>query len=778
MFELLRAPLCKRGQFKRFLVTLALALLSFPLNLSAQTSTDSESVPRDSENVPRDTAAPLDAAAGSIPDTVSSISLTGPKTLQAVRIESGKINLDGELNEPEWQSAELAAEFIQNEPFEGQPASEPTKVRLLYDKENLYIGAICYDSAGEKGFVSRELKRDFSPRDNDIFQVVFDTFNDKRNSVVFAVNPAGAVRDMQTSGDGGSFNSEWDAVWDARTRTTADGWEAEFVIPFKSLRFDGSEQNWGMNFERRIRRKNEATHWSPIPRPHRVYRVSMAGSLEGVTDVQQGRNLYIKPYVSAPIGRAEGDDWDFKPDAGLDIKYGVTSKLTLDLTLNTDFSQVEADDAQINFTRFSLFFPEKREFFLENQQVFEFGNVGNRGGGRRRGGPTRPGADLIPFFSRRIGISDDGDLIPILGGARMTGRLGSRYTLGLISMQSGELEDIPSTNFTVGRFRRDVLRNSDVGVIFVNKAAGEGDNYNRTYGADFNFRFFDALELSSYFLKSSTSGLSGDDSAGFFRVVWQDRLLDLEAYHISIDDNFNAEVGFVPRTGIKKTRGQIALTPRPEGRIPWIREFRPSLNLDYITNQEGEIEGREVSGRFTVEFNDSSRFSIGRQESFERLFEEDEVLDHLLEPGDYGFGDFSVSYSTDSSRMFSAFAEYRDGDFYDGQRSSRGFGVDFSPSAKFLAGISWDHGDLEFPNEAYSTELVSSRIDYNFNTRMFVSSLIQYSSRDGFVASNIRFRWIHRPLSDFYLVYNERRTTQGEVLDRALIAKLTYLFSF
>jgi hypothetical protein len=702
------------------------------------------------------------------------------KELIAVRIEEGAIVLDGELTEPEWDLAELAGDFIQNEPLTGQPASEPTEVFVLYDENNLYIGAICYDSEGENGLVVMGLKRDFSPRDNDLFQVVFDTFNDKRNGLVFGTNPKGAKRDMQTSGDGASFNSEWDAVWDVKTRITEKGWQAEFAIPFKSLRFDGQgEQNWGMNFERRIRRNSEATHWSPVPRPYRVYRVSMAGSLGGVRDIRQGRNLYIKPYVSAPLIRKENDDWDFKPEVGLDVKYGVTSGLTLDLTVNTDFSQVEADDAQINFTRFSLFFPEKREFFLENAQIFEFGNVGTRGGSSRRGGPTRPGADLIPFFSRRIGIEEVDDenlLIPILAGARLTGRAG-RYTLGIISMQTAEFHTVPSTNFLIGRLRRDVLQNSDVGVILVNKAE-DGGYYNRTYGADANFRFFNALELSSYFLKTATPGLLDQDSAGFFRATWRDQLLDLEAYHITIDDNFNAEVGFVPRVGIKKSRGQFAFTPRPEGRIPWVREFRPSLSVDYITNQENLLEGRETTARFSTEFNDSSRFSIGHRSTFERLFEEDEVLDEILPPGDYQFDDFSISYSSDRSKMFSGFVEWRDGSFYNGDRTTRGFGIGFAPVSQLLADLSWDHSDLEFPTSAYTTDLLSTRIDYSFNTRMFLSALIQYSSRDGFVASNIRFRWIHSPLSDFYIVYNESRIPEGDVIDRALIAKLTYLFSF
>ena len=504
------------------------------------------------------------------------------RTVTAVLIDEELIEIDGELDESEWDLAKPATDFIQNEPLQGRPATEQTEVRVLYDSRNLYVGAYCFDSESPHGLVAKELKRDFSPRDNDIFQVILDTFNDNRNAFAFGTNPGGAKRDMQTGGDGQSFNSDWDAIWNVRTKVTEKGWQAEFAIPFRSLRFPpGEEQVWGINFDRRIRRKSETSHWSPVPQPYFVYRVSMAGTLLGVSDAQQGRNLNVKPYLSAPIARAEGDDVDFKPDAGLDVKYGITSGLTLDLTLNTDFSQVEADDAQINFTRFSLFFPEKREFFLENREIFEFGNTGIRTSSRRRRGLSRPGNDLIPFFSRRIGI-DDGRVIPIIGGGRLTGRSG-RYRLGLISMQTAKYEEVPSTNFTVARVRRDIFQNSDIGVIFVNKQE-VGDHFNRTYGVDASFRFFNYLELSSYLLGTDTPGLEGSDAAGFARVAWRDRFWDVEASHISIQDNFNAEVGFVPREGIRKSRGEFGITPRPEGRIPWVRELRRSVSKSRVGN--------------------------------------------------------------------------------------------------------------------------------------------------------------------------------------------------
>ncbi|MDA2938533.1 carbohydrate binding family 9 domain-containing protein [Acidobacteria bacterium AH-259-A15] len=716
------------------------------------------------------------------------------KKVTAVYIEEEAIVLDGGLGEPEWNLAEPAKDFIQSEPLSGEPASESTEVRLLYDRKNIYIGVYCYDSEGKKGIVVNDMARDFYYRNGDTFHVVFDTFDDDRNGFAFGTNPKGARRDLQTGADGFSYNSDWDGVWHVKTKITDSGWQAEFAIPFKTLRFRHHEsQLWGVNFSRGIRRKNEQSYWSAIPPPFRLYRVSLAGTLDGISGVRQGRNLYVKPYISAPLLRREDDDVDFMPDAGFDVKYGVTSGLTLDLTVNTDFAQVEADEAQINFTRFSLFFPEKREFFLENREIFEFGNVGFRGfsGRSSRSGLFRPRNDLIPFFSRRIGISE-GQLIPILGGARLTGRAG-KYRLGIISMQADEFKETPSTNFSVARIRRDVFRNSDIGVLFINKQEG-GGRFNRTYGVDANFTFFRYLNVSSYVLNTDTPGIQDKDMAGFFRMAWREALfenklvVDLEASHISIQENFNAEAGFVPRggydvddqtgEGMRKTNVEIEFRPRPEGSIPWVREFRPTVEVDYITDQENLLETREVQSRVSVMFNNSSYLGFSRRSTFERLTEEDEILDETLPVGDYQFAESSVYYSSDRSRMFSGLFRLASGDFYNGQRDSYTVGGSFSPSAQLGVDVLWSHSDLSFASRDFSTDLVTTRLAYSFTTNMFLNALIQYSSRQGDISSNIRFNLIHKPLSDFFLVYNERRSPTGEIVDRALIAKVTYLFDF
>ena len=715
------------------------------------------------------------------------------KKVTAVYIEEEKIVVDGELDESDWHLAEPAKDFVQGEPLVGEPSTESTEVRLLYDRKNLYIGVYCFDSEGEKGIVVNDMARDFYSRNDDNFHVVFDTFDDGSNGIAFGTNPKGARRDLQTGADGFSYNSDWDGVWHVKAKITDRGWQAEFAIPFKTLRFPrGESQLWGVNFGRSIRRKNEDTFWAPIPRPYRLYRVSLAGALDGINGVRQGRNLYVKPYLSAPVLRREDDDIDFEPDAGFDVKYGVTSGLTMDLTVNTDFAQVESDVAQINFTRFSLFFPEKREFFLENREVFEFGNVGFRGfSGRSRSGLFRPRNDLIPFFSRRIGIAD-GEQVPILGGGRLTGRAG-KYRLGIISMQTDDFGATPSTNFSVARLRRDMFQNSNIGVLLVNKNES-GGYFNRVYGMDANFNFFNYLDVSSYVLGSKTPGIQDKDMAGFFRMAWRRPLLnnrlvaDLSASHISIEENFNAEVGFVPRggynveeqtgEGMRKTNVEIEFQPRPGESLPWVREFRPKVEVDYITDQENVLETRELETSVRVYFDDSSTLGLYRRASFERLTEEDEILDEILSVGDYEFVENSVFYSSDSSRMFSGIVRYGSGSFYNGHRDSYTVGTTFSPNAQVGVDILWSHSDLSFPGRDISTDLITTRLGYSFTTNMFLHALVQYSSQEGDIASNIRFNLIHKPLSDFFLVYNERRSPTGEIVDRALIAKLTYLFDF
>ena len=684
------------------------------------------------------------------------------KKITASRIQQA-IVIDGTLDEPQWELAKPIRDFFQQEPSNGEPASELTEVRLLYDDQNLYVGIYCFDSEGEKGIVINDIRRDFlRPRDHDGFAILLDTFDDNRNAFFFNANAKGAKSDQQIGDDGGKRNRDWDGIWHVKTKLNESGWQAEIAIPFKTLRFPNQDrQSWGVNFQRRIRRKNEASHWSEIPRPYSFNRVSRAGRLEGLIGIRPGRNLYVKPYIAAPLLRRREDDVDFVPDAGFDVKYGLNSQLTLDLTVNTDFSQVEADDEQINLTRFSLFFPEKREFFLENATIFQFG----------------PGSfrELIPFFSRRIGISK-GQLVPILGGTRLSGRTGE-YTLGFLSLQVDASEESPSTNFSLVRVRRDILGQSDIGGLFISKHA-PGGHFNRTYGADVNFTFFDSLNISSFLVKTTTPEIRDRDLAGYFGAGWTDSRLTLQASYLSIQDNVNPEVGFVPRKGIKKGSGSFGLRSRPRDRFPSIRELEPLISAEYITDQDDILETRNVEGRFTVRFQNGGSIWFAGKSNFERLTEPFPIrTNQAIQAGDYSFNEYTLSFLSDQSRMFSGDFRVGTGGFFDGNKDSYRLTGRFQ-QPQFQVELSWRHDDVSLPSGDFEADLVATRLNYSFSTTLFLNALIQYNNDLREIGSNIRFNLIHKPLSDFFLVYNERRSSTGEVAERALIAKLTYLFNF
>src|SRR3990172_9382333 len=435
-----------------------------------------------------------------------------------------KITIDGRLDEPAWNKGPEATNFIQTEPDTDQPASEKTEVRALYDQDYIYFGIYAHDSQPNRIIVS-ELKKDFNRDNGDTVEIVLDTFRDERNGYLFAINPAGAKWDGQMANEGREINANWDAVWYVKTRRVEDGWTAEIAIPFRTLKFRESNlQTWGINFQRNLRRRNEDSLWSPLPRIYRLDRVSLAGTLEDLERIKPGSNIRIKPYFVTSLGQPFGGRdipsgtektisscrWAsgancYHGDFGIDLKYGLTTGMTWDFTYNTDFSQVEADEQQINLTRFSLLFPEKREFFLENSGIFQFGSptsgagpIGGGGGpqfaGGGGGGQAGRGEDMIFFFSRRVGLSEEGNAIPILGGTRLTGRMG-RFEMGFLNIQQKEFglpgtsNFLRGTNFTVGRLKRNVLGNSDIGVMMVSKEVLDSAHYNRVVGVDANFRF-------------------------------------------------------------------------------------------------------------------------------------------------------------------------------------------------------------------------------------------------------------------------------------------------
>ena len=705
----------------------------------------------------------------------------GRRAVQAVELVT-PVALDGSLDDEAWASVEPTGGFVQAEPNEGQPSTEATEVRVGFDREALYIAVYCRDTDAGSVIVN-DIRKDFPQGEQDSFEVLLDTFADRRNGFVFITNPEGARSDTQIANEGREVNTSWDAVWRVAAKKHEDGWSAEMRIPFKTLRFEpGDGTEWGVNFARRIRRKNEVSYWSPVPRAYSIYRASQGGTLVGLPNVDQGRNLRIKPFLVAGTTRATGGA-SFDPDAdvGLDVKYGVTPALTLDLTVNPDFAQVEADEQQVNLTRFSLFYPEKREFFLENSGIFYFGDIP-----RNQRQPSRfrpPEEDLLLFFSRRIGLTDQGEQIPIIGGARLTGRAAG-FGIGVMSMQTGDTDALPTTNYTVLRARRDVLRNSDVGAIFMNRQSNVSGDYNRVVGADANFRFLRYLSWNSFFAKSETPGRSGGDLAWKTSLGWEDSFHHYQYSILNIDEDFTADIGFVRRTGVRKHFVDAGVRPRPA----WLRkfgfrEFHPHTRLSRYTDLDNTEVTTNDHWAASLQFERGGFIEYAVNPRLDTLTAPFRVQPTVAIPaGQYRWNEYQLTVELDRSRMISGSATITNGGFWDGTQNSQRIALVVKPSYRFLVDVAMQRNDitLRTPSAVFTTKLVAVRTAYSFSTNMFLDSLLQYNSDVRQFNANVRFNIIHRPLSDLFVVFNEQQFTDrpDTAPGRAVIVKYTHMLSF
>jgi hypothetical protein len=688
------------------------------------------------------------------------------RLVTAIHID-GPISMDGRLEEDVWSLAQPAKDFTQGGRSKkpGQVATQQTEVRFLYDSHNLYIGAVCYENDIEHMIVNG-LKRDFQSNVGDEIGIVLDTLNDDRSGFFVSTNPAGAKRDLQVSNDS-QINQEWDGVWDVRVRVEKDRWTAEFVVPFKTLRFkDAPSQEWGLNMFRKMRRINEESFWAPLPIRYNMTKVSLAGTLTGLEGIHQGRNLTVKPYIAAGVNQVLTGTTlksDFDSDGGVDLKYGLTPSLTLDATYRTDFSQAEVDQDQVNLTRFNLFFPEKRDFFLENSGVFDFGS--------RAGGS----GNLLPFFSRRIGLSDSGTVIPIIGGTRISGTVGAQE-IGFLAMKTKRDGLIPSNNFVVGRVKRKLLQNSFIGAIVTSRDSTTDGDHNRVYGGDAVLQFYNKIDFTAYYLKSNTPGIDNADDARRFTAGYKDNVFSLSGEYEKVADNFNPEVGFIRRPDMSHYAGDFAYNPRVE-RIRKIRDVTLSTAYDYYAGVDGKIETRTDNQRFNVEFANSAQFSLSTTETFERLRQR--FARYSIPVGDYKFRDYSVSYNSDRSRLLGGRINYNWGEFWNGSRRSPGGDITLKPNHHWQIDTTFSRNDIKVPSGQFVTTLVGLKVLYAFSSRAFLNTFFQYNTERHQLSSNIRFNIIHRPLSDLYVVFNERRdTTARKVLDRGIIFKFTNLFHF
>jgi hypothetical protein len=692
--------------------------------------------------------------------------------------------IDGVLDEAAWRSAPVIDAFTQQEPRLGEPSSERTEVRLLYDARHLYIGVHAYDS-NRAGILATEMRRDADRLlDEDSFQIVLDTFNDSRNGYMFVTSPLGAKLEQQITEDGdgrarganANINRNWDGVWDSAARVTEDGWTAEIAIPVTTLRFrDIETQTWGINFMRTIRQKNEVAFWAPVPRAYGLASVSLAGTLNGLRSLNHGLDLKLKPFVVSGLRDrrpSAGARTTFLRDVGFDARYGVTSGLNLDVTYNTDFAQVEADEQQVNLTRFSLLFPEKREFFLENAGLFNMGT-----GNTFTSAPLR--ADL--FFTRRIGLSDSGQPVPIVGGVRLTGKAG-RQNIALLDIQTESAFGNPGENFLVGRYSRDILRRSRIGAIVVNKEATNGSRrFNRTVGADANLALGQSVQVNSYVAKTSTPGLVGKDRAAFGRIAYRTPAWNVWLNYLDVQDNFNAEVGFVQRRGVRATKAYFSRTPRPG----WghIRMLEPMAILVYVTDQTNRLITRSAHAEMGMYTDDGSYLFVLFQKNLDVLDVPFRLQPTVTVPvGAYSFKTWTLSYTSSPARRVYGRLVYTPQEFYGGTRKSVSSTLGFRATNALAAEAEYQRNDVKTPYGNFLTNLAVFRLDYSVSPRMTLRSLTQYNSLTREVTNSIRYNFIYRPGSDLYVVYNDMQQTglpQGVVapIDRQFVVKLSYLLA-
>ncbi len=713
----------------------------------------------------------------------------GQITIRAIRL-AAPIEVDGVLEEAVYREHAPATEFIQQEPNDGAPSTERTEAWVMFDGENLYVAARCFDSHPER-MVVNEMRRDSQAIfNNENLTIGLDTFYDRRSGWFFQTNPLGAIRDQEVPNERDN-NNDWNTVWDARARRTSDGWTVEVVIPFRSLRYPASgPQTWGINLRRTIRWKNEQAFLSPVPASYGVrgmYKFSSAATLVGLEAPPQSRNLELKPYgiSSLTTNRVAPRPFsnDLDGDAGFDIKYGLTRGLTFDFTYDTDFAQVEDDEQQVNLTRFSLFFPEKREFFLESQGIFAFAAQQGSGGGS---GGVGASTNLTPslFFSRRIGLAGT-QVVPIQAGGRLTGRAG-KYAIGLLNIQTGEndLANASATNFSAVRVRRDLFARSTIGVMATRRNPAAGGRSNEAFGVDANFALFQDVFVRSYYALTSTAGRSSKEAASYrAEFDYMGDRYGFRAEHLTVGRDFNPEVGFLRREAFRRNAVVARFSPRPARRLRAVRKFTYEAGFDYITNPDGALESREAQGTFKAELQNSDVATVEYARTFEWIPDAFGIARGVtILPGAYHFQDLRGTYQLGNQHKVSGTFTLARGSFWGGTKTEAGYRGRLELSYRFYVepGVSVNVVDL--PVGSFTAQLISTRATFTFTPRIFTSALVQYNSGSNAVSGNYRFRWEYRPGSDLFVVYSDGRdtTVRGypELVNRTFVIKATRLFRF
>ena len=697
--------------------------------------------------------------------------------------------IDGHIiNDPAWQSLPEVNTFIQKSPDEGEAVTEKTVVKVMYSTEVLYIAAVCYDDSPEK-IVIIDTRRDAPLNNTDSFMFILDTFQDQQNGYVFGTNAGGIEYDAQVSkggegmsistrrqsvGTGDAYNINWDAVWKVQTNIGDYGWSAEFAIPFKTLRYaKENEQEWGINFQRVIAHKQEQVFWAPIPRQYSLNSLMNAGTITGIK-VPNVRTLKIMPYIlgSKNSVYSETEYSSTASDFGLDAKFGVTSSLILDLTYNTDFAQVEADDQQINLDRFSLFFPEKRGFFLENAGLFSIGEN------------TFSGPDIEMFFSRRIGISPNGEPLPIVGGGRLTGTAGG-FRIGALNMQTKAVNNVTDgDNYSVLRIKKELPNRTSYGVIMTNRTGlGTDGNLNNSYAIDGSFGVGEAIQFIGFAAKSDPDQDNQDGDTGTYAYLLESnrntKTLTTQLRFTEVGDNFNPEIGYVKRQGYRKILFRILNRTRPKDTFGLL-EIRPHISFWGYWKLDGFLETARLHVDNHWEFRNGYRIDTAINFLNEGVVDTFEIAAGVMVPsGRYDHKEIQIRSNTNLTKPFNIIMVNKIGGFFGGYRQNVDLTIGNRFGNRFTSEIISKYNDVHLPGGNFITHLIRTRLTYAFSPKIYIQFLIQYNNQSDEWSINSRFIWQKSAATGLYLVFNQTQDYDGIPIDyktTSIVLKYSYLF--
>lgn len=684
--------------------------------------------------------------------------------------------IDGSLDDDVWEKAAKISDLYQRLPNTGDPVSEKTVFYFLYDENFLYIGAKCADDP--KKITAKELARDANLAQDDRIQLIIDTFHDRRNAYWFQVGPRGSIGDALVSENGAGFNKQWDGLWEGKAKIYDEGWDCELALPFKTLNFRPGDTTWGLKLIRHIKRKMESAYWPEANLDAYGFQVSDEGDLTGLKNITKGVGLDIRPYALGGIDYKSGEDNKYVFDAGGELFYNITPGLKAVLTVNTDFAQTESDSRQINLTRFSLHFPEKRDFFLDGTNYFNFGLSGDRS--------SLSGRKNISFFSRRIGLDENGKPIPIVYGVKMTGQAG-KWNLGFQNIMDHPDDDY--RNFIVARVTRNIGKQSYVGFIGTQgNALGPESSYLAGMDIRLSTSTFSGnknASLTAYGLKSWTEGLAGDDASFGLDMNYPNDFFFFRLGYQQIGENYRAGIGFVPRLGIRQSYGYIGLGPRPN---TWgIQQIEFETGLDYITDMDNKLLSRLFAiNAPSIEFISGDQVQFSSQMQYEYLDEDFEIFpeDSIIIPeGEYDFWRYSVMMESAKRRNFYTAIEYIWGGFYDGDRRDIILEAGYKVFVPLFLSLEFEQNDVSLESGDFQTRIYRANVNVFFSPDITLTNFVQYDNVSRSVGWQSRFRWILKPGNEIIFVWNSAMKETPErdrfrIYESSSRLKLNYNFRF